>query len=131
MKMRKLGDGLEVSAIGLGCMGMGQVYGTALEAGDAHKVLAKAVELGVTFFDTAEVYGPFANEELVGEGLSAGTTDGQGPVLCNRCKFIEQDSLPRLGWNLGQGKQHKMWLDEIAEHYKSGGGEIQIGRAHV
>ncbi|WP_299015969.1 aldo/keto reductase [uncultured Caulobacter sp.] len=69
MKTRKLGDGLEVSAIGLGCMGMGQVYGTALEAADAHKLLARAVELGVTFFDTAEVYGPYTNEVLVGEGL--------------------------------------------------------------
>ena len=69
MKTRKLGDGLEVSAIGLGCMGMGQVYGTALETADAHKLLAHAVELGVTFFDTAEVYGPFTNEVLVGEGL--------------------------------------------------------------
>lgn len=69
MKTRKLGDGLEVSAIGLGCMGMGQVYGTALEAADAHKLLAGAVELGVTFFDTAEVYGPYTNEVLVGAGL--------------------------------------------------------------
>ncbi len=69
MKTRTLGDGLTVSAIGLGCMGMGQVYGTALDAGDANKVLARAVELGVTFFDTAEVYGPFLNEGLVGEGL--------------------------------------------------------------
>jgi diketogulonate reductase-like aldo/keto reductase len=69
MKTRKLGDGLEVSAIGLGCMGMGQVYGTALDSADAHKVLAKAVELGVTFFDTAEVYGPYENEILVGAGL--------------------------------------------------------------
>jgi len=69
MKTRKLGDGLEVSVIGLGCMGMGQVYGTALEAADAHKLLARAVELGVTFFDTAEVYGPYTNEVLVGEGL--------------------------------------------------------------
>lgn len=69
MKTRELGDGLEVSAIGLGCMGMGQVYGTALEAADAHKLLARAVELGVTFFDTAEVYGPYTNEVLVGEGL--------------------------------------------------------------
>jgi aryl-alcohol dehydrogenase-like predicted oxidoreductase len=50
-------------------MGMGQVYGTALDSADAHKVLAKAVELGVTFFDTAEVYGPYPNEELVGAGL--------------------------------------------------------------
>jgi aryl-alcohol dehydrogenase-like predicted oxidoreductase len=69
MKTRKLGDGLEVSAIGLGCMGMGQVYGTALDSADAHKVLAKAVDLGVNFFDTAEVYGPFKNEELLGKGL--------------------------------------------------------------
>jgi len=69
MKTRKLGDGLEVSAIGLGCMGMGQVYGTALDAADAHKLLARAVDLGVTFFDTAEVYGPYTNEVLVGEGL--------------------------------------------------------------
>jgi aryl-alcohol dehydrogenase-like predicted oxidoreductase len=69
MKTRKLGDGLEVSAIGLGCMGMGQVYGTALDKTDAFKVLARAVELGVTFFDTAEVYGPYLNEVLVGEGL--------------------------------------------------------------
>lgn len=69
MKTRELGDGLKVSAIGLGCMGMGQVYGTALEAADAHKLLARAVELGVTFFDTAEVYGPYTNEVLVGEGL--------------------------------------------------------------
>jgi aryl-alcohol dehydrogenase-like predicted oxidoreductase len=69
MKTRKLGDGLEVSAIGLGCMGMGQVYGTALETGAAHDVLARAVELGVTFFDTAEVYGPYTNEEVVGAGL--------------------------------------------------------------
>ena len=69
MKTRKLGDGLEVSAIGLGCMGMNQVYGTAIDQGEAAKVLAKAVELGVTFFDTAEVYGPYLNEELVGAGL--------------------------------------------------------------
>lgn len=69
MKMRTLGDGLTVSAIGLGCMGMGQVYGAALSDADAHKVLARAVELGVTFFDTAEVYGPYTNEEVVGAGL--------------------------------------------------------------
>ena len=69
MKTRTLGDGLTVSAIGLGCMGMGQVYGAALSDADAHKVLARAVELGVTFFDTAEVYGPYTNEEVVGAGL--------------------------------------------------------------
>lgn len=69
MKTRKLGDGLEVSAIGLGCMGMSWAYGPAPEKAETFKVLARAVELGVTFFDTAEVYGPFVNEELVGEGL--------------------------------------------------------------
>ena len=69
MKTRKLGDGLEVSAIGLGCMGMSWAYGPAPDKAETFKVLARAVELGVTFFDTAEVYGPYANEELVGEGL--------------------------------------------------------------
>jgi aryl-alcohol dehydrogenase-like predicted oxidoreductase len=69
MKTRKLGDGLEVSAIGLGCMGMSWAYGPAPDKLETFKVLARAVELGVTFFDTAEVYGPYVNEELIGEGL--------------------------------------------------------------
>jgi aryl-alcohol dehydrogenase-like predicted oxidoreductase len=69
MKTRKLGDGLEVSALGLGCMGMSWAYGPAPDKTETFKVLARAVELGVTFFDTAEVYGPYANEVLVGEGL--------------------------------------------------------------
>jgi len=69
MKTRKLGDGLEVSALGLGCMGMSWAYGPAPDKADTFRLLARAVELGVTFFDTAEVYGPFVNEELVGEGL--------------------------------------------------------------
>lgn len=69
MKTRELGDGLTVSAIGLGCMGMNQVYGTAIDQAEAARVLAKAVDLGITFFDTAEVYGPYLNEELVGAGL--------------------------------------------------------------
>jgi aryl-alcohol dehydrogenase-like predicted oxidoreductase len=69
MKMRKLGDGLDVSALGLGCMGMSWAYGPAPDKAETFRLLARAVELGVTFFDTAEVYGPFVNEELVGEGL--------------------------------------------------------------
>ena len=69
MKTRKLGDGLDVSALGLGCMGMSWAYGPAPDKAETFKVLARAVELGVTFFDTAEVYGPYVNEELVGEGL--------------------------------------------------------------
>jgi len=70
MKTRKLGkDGLEVSAIGLGCMGMSFGYGPAQDKNEMIKVIRAAVEEGVTFFDTAEVYGPYVNEELVGEAL--------------------------------------------------------------
>jgi aryl-alcohol dehydrogenase-like predicted oxidoreductase len=70
MKRRKLGKaGLEVSAIGLGCMGMSFSYGPPKEKTEMIALLRKAVESGVTFFDTAEVYGPFINEELVGEAL--------------------------------------------------------------
>ena len=71
MQKRKLGkSGLEVSAIGLGCMGMSFGYGPPKDKQEMIALLRKAVELGVTFFDTAEVYGPFTNEELVGEALA-------------------------------------------------------------
>ncbi|HJY54578.1 MAG TPA: aldo/keto reductase, partial [Candidatus Udaeobacter sp.] len=71
MKKRKLGkSGLEVSAIGLGCMGMSFGYGPPKDKQEMIALLGTAVERGVTFFDTAEVYGPFTNEELVGEGLA-------------------------------------------------------------
>jgi aryl-alcohol dehydrogenase-like predicted oxidoreductase len=70
MQKRKLGkSGLEVSAIGLGCMGMSFSYGPPKDKPEMISLIRKAVELGVTFFDTAEVYGPFTNEELVGEAL--------------------------------------------------------------
>jgi aryl-alcohol dehydrogenase-like predicted oxidoreductase len=67
--MRKLGDNLEVSAIGLGCMGLSFGLGPAADKGEAIQVIRSAVERGVTMFDTAEGYGPFVNEELVGEAL--------------------------------------------------------------
>jgi aryl-alcohol dehydrogenase-like predicted oxidoreductase len=71
MKKRKLGkSGLEVSAIGLGCMGMSFSYGPPKDKQEMTALLRAAVERGVTFFDTAEVYGPFINEELVGEALA-------------------------------------------------------------
>lgn len=71
MEKRKLGTSvLEVSAIGLGCMGMSFGYGPAKDKKEMIALIRKAVERGVTFFDTAEVYGPFTNEELVGEALS-------------------------------------------------------------
>ena len=71
MQKRKLGkSGLEVSALGLGCMGMSFSYGPPKDIKEMTALLHAAVERGVTFFDTAEVYGPYANEELVGEALA-------------------------------------------------------------
>jgi aryl-alcohol dehydrogenase-like predicted oxidoreductase len=71
MQKRKLGSsGLEVSAIGLGCMGMSQSYGLPANPNDMIALIRAAVERGVTFFDTAEAYGPYKNEELVGEALA-------------------------------------------------------------
>ena len=70
MHKRTLGRGLEVSAIGLGCMSMTGGYGSTPERKDMVALLRAAVDRGVTFFDTAEIYGPFANEELVGEALA-------------------------------------------------------------
>ena len=71
MQKRKLGkSGLEVSALGLGCMGMSFGYGPAADKQQTISLIRAAVERGVTFFDTAEVYGPFTNEELVGEALA-------------------------------------------------------------
>ena len=71
MQKRTLGNSnLEVSAIGLGCMGMSFGYGPAADKQEMISLIRSAVERGVTFFDTAEVYGPFTNEELVGEALA-------------------------------------------------------------
>src|SRR3954454_14566144 len=71
MHVRSLGQGLEVSAVGLGCMGMSQSYGpNPGDRDDMVGVLRGALDAGVTFFDTAESYGPYVNEELVGEALA-------------------------------------------------------------
>src|ERR1022692_4261940 len=71
MQKRKLGkSNLEVSALGLGCMGMSFGYGPAADKHEMISLIRTAVERGVTFFDTAEVYGPYTNEELVGEALA-------------------------------------------------------------
>lgn len=79
MKYRTLGDGLKVSALGIGCMPMireGNIlYGSAADPDEAIKTIHKAIDLGVTFFDTAEIYGPFQNEKLVGEAIK-GKRDG-------------------------------------------------------
>ncbi|MET0987236.1 MAG: aldo/keto reductase [Steroidobacteraceae bacterium] len=70
MRKRTLGNSLEVSALGLGCMGMSFGYGPAADKQESIRLIRTAVERGVTFFDTAEVYGPFTNEGLVGEALA-------------------------------------------------------------
>jgi aryl-alcohol dehydrogenase-like predicted oxidoreductase len=69
MKKRLLGRDLEVSAIGLGCMGFSHAYGPATEMQKAIRIIRDAVEIGYTFFDTAEIYGPYHNEDVLGEAL--------------------------------------------------------------
>src|SRR5881398_3086545 len=102
MKKRKLGN-LEVSAIGLGCMGMSFGYGPAKEKQEMISLLRKAVELGVTFFDTAEMYGPFTNEQLVGEALAP---------------FLEKVVIAtKFGFKIGP-KGEQIGLDSRPEHIK-------------
>ena len=102
MKKRKLGkSGLEVSAIGLGCMGMSFGYGPPKDKQEMISLIRTAVQRGVTFFDTAEVYGPFTNEELVGEALAPfreqvviATKFGFKPASTGDARWSELDSRP-------------------------------------
>jgi len=113
MKKRKLGNsGLEVSEIGLGCMGMSFGYGSAIDKQAAISIIRRAYELGITFFDTAEIYGPFLNEEVVGEAIAPfrdhvvvatkfgfNFVDGQSTGLNSKPAYIRQrveGSLKRL-----------------------------------
>ncbi|MGZ4258630.1 MAG: aldo/keto reductase, partial [Gaiellaceae bacterium] len=96
MQTRTLGtDGhaLTVSAQGLGCMGMSEFYGTADE-GEAIATIRRAVALGVTFFDTADMYGPFTNERLVGRALAA---DRDGVVIATKFGNVRGEQGERLG----------------------------------
>jgi aryl-alcohol dehydrogenase-like predicted oxidoreductase len=108
MKKRKLGNSnLEVSAIGLGCMSMTGAYGAVVEKQEMISAIRAAVERGVTFFDTAQVYGSFANEELVGEALAP--FRGQ-VVIATKFGFkFEHDGSPR-----------SVGLDSRPEHIKQG-----------
>lgn len=103
MQKRTLGKSkLEVSAIGLGCMGLSSGYGPAVEKQQGISLIRAAVERGVTFFDTAEVYGPYANEELVGEALSP---------------FRDQVVIAtKFGFNIVEGKQSG--LNSRPDHIK-------------
>jgi aryl-alcohol dehydrogenase-like predicted oxidoreductase len=103
MKKRKLGkSNLEVSALGLGCMGLSFGYGPAVEKQQGISLIRAAVERGVTFFDTAEVYGPYTNEELVGEALAPFRKD---VVIATK-----------FGFHIENGKQ--AGLDSRPEHIK-------------
>jgi len=93
MQKRKLGNsGLEVSVLGFGCMGLNFLDGKGLEKKEAIKLLHNAVERGITFFDTAEAYGPYTNEELVGEGLKPFRKD-----VVIATKFGCKDASPAIG----------------------------------
>jgi aryl-alcohol dehydrogenase-like predicted oxidoreductase len=105
MQRRELGkSGLEVSALGLGCMGMSFGYGPAREKKEMISVIRAAVERGVTFFDTAEIYGPFTNEELVGEALA--------PF---RARVV---MATKFGFKLEPGTGKQAGLDSRPEHIK-------------
>ncbi len=105
MQRRKLGkSGLEVSAVGLGCMGMSSSYGPAADKQEMISLLRAAVERGVTFFDTAEVYGPFTNEELLGEALSP----FRGQVVI----------ATKFGFKLDPNSGEQVGLDSRPEHIK-------------
>jgi aryl-alcohol dehydrogenase-like predicted oxidoreductase len=95
MKKRRLGNSnLEVSAMGLGCMSMTGAYSSVVDKPEMISLLRAAVERGVTFFDTAQVYGPFANEELVGEALAP--FRGQVVIATKfGFKFEEEGGAPR------------------------------------
>jgi aryl-alcohol dehydrogenase-like predicted oxidoreductase len=94
MKIRTLGHGLQVSEVGLGCMGMSAYYGTADE-GEAIATIHRAVEHGVTLIDTADMYGPFTNEQLVGRALGGGRRDKV--VLATKFGHVRGQSGERAG----------------------------------
>ena len=105
MQKRKLGkSNLEVSAIGLGCMGMSYAYGPAIDKQEGISLIRAAVERGVTFFDTAEIYGPFTNEELVGEALAP---------LRDRVVIAT-----KFGFKIDPNTRKQVGLDSRPEHIK-------------
>src|SRR5579885_3599942 len=105
MQKRKLGNSdLEVSAVGLGCMGMSFGYGPPMDKREAISLIRAAVERGVTFFDTAEVYGAYTNEELVGEALEP----FRGRVVI----------ATKFGWKIDPTTRKSVGLDSRPDHIK-------------
>ena len=126
MQKRKLGkSNLEVSAIGLGCMGMSFGYGPAHNKQEMISLIRSAVERGVTFFDTAEVYGPYTNEELVGEGLAPfrgqvviATKFGFKPSPTDPSKWTELDSRPEHIKEVAEASLKRLKTDVIDLFYQ-------------
>ncbi|MGA8479306.1 MAG: aldo/keto reductase [Chthoniobacterales bacterium] len=126
MQKRKLGNSnLEVSAIGLGCMGMSFSYGPPADRQEMISLLRTAVERGVTFFDTAEVYGPFTNEELVGEALSPlrgqaviATKFGWEPNPQDGGKWTALNSRPEHIKQVAEGSLKRLKVDAIDLFYQ-------------
>jgi len=126
MQRRKLGNSnLEVSAIGLGCMGMSFGYGPAADKQEMISLIRTAVERGVTFFDTAEVYGPFTNEELVGEALAPvreqvviATKFGFKPAPDDESRWSELDSRPEHIKEVAEASLKRLKTDVIDLFYQ-------------
>jgi aryl-alcohol dehydrogenase-like predicted oxidoreductase len=121
MQQRPLGrSGLKVSAVGLGCMGMSFGYGPPADRREMIALIRKAVELGVTFFDTAEVYGPFTNEELVGEALAPfrehvviATKFGFAPGADDETRWSRLDSRPEHVRQVAEASLERLGTDVI------------------
>jgi aryl-alcohol dehydrogenase-like predicted oxidoreductase len=126
MQKRKLGtSNLEVSAIGLGCMGMSFGLGPAIDRQEGIALIRAAVESGVTFFDTAEVYGPFANEELVGEALAPfrdqvviATKFGFKPAADGNGRWSDLDSRPEHIKEVAEASLKRLKTDVIDLFYQ-------------
>src|SRR5262245_55439549 len=126
MQTRKLGKSdLEVSAIGLGCMGMSFSYGPPKDRPEMISLLRTAVERGVTFFDTAEVYGPYTNEELVGEALAPfrgqvviATKFGFKPASDGGGRWSELDSRPEHIKEVAEASLKRLKTDVIDLFYQ-------------
>jgi aryl-alcohol dehydrogenase-like predicted oxidoreductase len=126
MEKRKLGkNGLEVSALGLGCMGMSFGYGPAGDKQEMISLIRSAVEKGITFFDTAEVYGPFTNEELVGEALAPfrgqvviATKFGWKPNSDGSGKWNELNSRPEHIKQVAEASLKRLRADAIDLFYQ-------------
>src|SRR5882724_8866266 len=126
METRKLGNSnLEVSALGLGCMGMSVGYGPASDKKEMILLIRSAVERGITFFDTAEVYGPFTNEELVGEALAPfrgrvviATKFGWKPASNGESRWSELDSRPEHIKEVAEASLKRLQVDVIDLFYQ-------------